>query len=240
VHEFLTYSQLRSNTHLGRELSREQLELFDSRGVRPPTSDQEALAALHRLEEEVPSEFPILVKDAELVTLAQRLSKMPTFEQLLDRLQSHPMATRTTRDLIEEVAALPASEGPSYDGLRVLWIDDNPEWIKDKIGMLQERGAHVATAPNLKIAREMLRLTLPDVIISDIMRDGDENAGLNDLEELQRGNEFSGPFIFYTSRLTPSRQKAAESLGVNITSSREALMEFLRRNKEKDADRQTT
>ena len=228
VYEFLTYSELRNSIQLGENLSDEGKQFFSSHGIRPPASDQGALAALHRLEEEIPIEFPAIVKDAEFVSLVKSLSSLVNFDALIDRLQSHPMATVPTRDLIEEISAPPESELVTYDGLRILWIDDNPDWIRDKIEALVERGASVATATDLQSARELLKLTShPDVIISDISRSGDENAGLNDLNELRRSKVYDGPVIFYTSRLTPSRQRMADSLDAVITSSREVLMEFL-------------
>lgn len=232
VHEFLTYNELRNSIQLGENLSDEGRKLFGSHRMRPPASDQDAPAALHRLEEEMPIEFPDMAKDAEFVSLVKSLSKLDDFDLLIDRLQSHPMATVTTRDLIEKVSTPPESELVTYDGLRVLWIDDNPDWIKDQIKALVERDASVATATDLQSARELLKLTThPDVIISDISRDGDENAGLKDLEELRRNKVYDGPVIFYTSRITPSRQRVADSLGAVITSSREVLMEFLARIK---------
>ena len=234
VHEFLTYNELRNSIQLGESLSDEGRRLFGTHRIRPPDSNGDAPGALHRLEEEMPIEFPDMAKDSEFVSLVKSLSKLDNFEQLIDRLQSHPMTTVTTRDLIEEISAPAESELITYGGLRILWIDDNPDWIKERVATLVERGASVVTATDLQSARELLKLTRPDVIVSDISRGGDDSAGLKDMEELRK-NGYNGPVIFYTSRLTPSRQRVAESLDAVATTAPEALMEFLGRVKKERA-----
>lgn len=66
------------------------------------------------------------------------------------------------------------------------------------------------------------------MLISDIARSGDANAGLNDLEAMRADGTFTGPAIFYTARVTPSRQRSAEALGARITTTPDVLLEYLR------------
>lgn len=243
--DFRTYTRLRSEVRsdvpLGRVLSDSDREFFERHSVRPPAPDDDAMAVLHQLEEELPVEFPRMVKDTEFSSLVQGLVEgLPNapntnmLRDLLDFLQSHKLATAPTRELIGDAAGQSAMDPSPYRGLHILWIDDNPAWIKDKADILMAEGAQVTTATDLQSARAMLRrMPHPDVIISDINRANDENRGLKDMQILRSDRTYLGPALFYTSRVTPSRQRSAADLDASITSSRDGLADFLTRIQKK-------
>ena len=66
------------------------------------------------------------------------------------------------------------------------------------------------------------------MLISDIARPDGVNAGLNDLEAMRADGIYTGPVIFYSARVTPSRQRSAEALGASITTAPDVLLDYLR------------
>jgi len=112
--------------------------------------------------------------------------------------------------------------------LRVLWIDDDQESIRSELAAVIGMGATVEVVTSGDEARAAIAERGPDVLISDITRSGDANAGLSDLQAMRTDGTYTGPAIFYTERVTPSRQRSAEALGANITTAPDVLLEYLR------------
>jgi CheY-like chemotaxis protein len=97
-------------------------------------------------------------------------------------------------------------------GLTVLWIDDNAgdDLMLDQ---LKQRSVRVTIAANRDQAVRELRRQRPDVVLSDITRYGNSQAGFDDLEYLHNEGIYDGPTIFYAGSVTQSRQTRADQLG---------------------------
>ncbi|MEV5539052.1 P-loop NTPase fold protein [Saccharopolyspora shandongensis] len=133
------------------------------------------------------------------------------------------------------VAAAPEGTDAS-PMLRVLWIDDSfkPDLLGDaKLDLIADahsRGIRVLRTNDPESLNDAFRRFEPDLFISDITRDGDPNAGLDDLAALRSDGIYDGPAIFYTSRVTPSRVKRAEELGaLGVTADPRELMSWIER-----------
>ncbi|MFI0468388.1 P-loop NTPase fold protein [Saccharopolyspora sp. 5N102] len=127
-------------------------------------------------------------------------------------------------------------EDEASPGLRVLWVDDSfkPDLLGDaKLDLIADahrRGIRVLQTNDPESLKSAFRLFEPDLFISDITRDGDPNAGLDDLAALRSDGIYDGPAIFYTSRVTPSRVKRAEELGaLGVTADPRELMSWIER-----------
>jgi CheY-like chemotaxis protein len=102
--------------------------------------------------------------------------------------------------------------------VRILWLNDEPESDLELIDSITARGAAVSRARNLEEAIALLR-SAPrvDVLVSDLTREGNPNAGFEELERLRSEASYGGEVIFYTLRVTPSRRKRADDLGARMT-----------------------
>lgn len=61
-----------------------------------------------------------------------------------------------------------ADDGPDFDGLALLVVDDEPDARELVARILRERGAKVQTAADAEEALELLELGRPDLLISDV------------------------------------------------------------------------
>ena len=112
--------------------------------------------------------------------------------------------------------------------MRVLWIDDDAEGNRSLINYLSERGAQVYNAVDLASATEMLTVIRPTVLLSDITRGDNANAGLDDLAVLRENESYLGPVIFYTGRVTPTRVERARELGaIGVTNQADTVLRWL-------------
>ncbi|MEV0051089.1 P-loop NTPase fold protein [Saccharopolyspora shandongensis] len=157
-----------------------------------------------------------------------------------------PNDPQSLRDLLHQnidvVNAWPTLVQPGDDKssplLRVLWIDDSftPDLADDaKLDLIagaHSRGVRVFQTGigDLESTKFVIQRFKPGLLISDITRDGDPNAGLDDLAALRSDGIYDGPAIFYTSRVTPSRVKRAEELGaLGVTADPRELMSWIER-----------
>jgi hypothetical protein len=76
-------------------------------------------------------------------------------------------------------------------------------------------------------AEKHLRTTHFDVLISDVTRGSDKEAGYADLEWLKREGLFDGRAIFYVNRITPARRRRADALGASVINTPAELMREL-------------
>jgi CheY-like chemotaxis protein len=219
ITEFLDYSEIRRSLASGHESASE-------------------LARRFLADHNVPASDPLTLKDIEAVLpeVYPTLADDGNFRQLLSDLAADPerqdiyawLAKRTAADAASVVELTDVSASPSRE-LRVLWLDDHPEFILDERRLLEERGlARVSHADDIEQARLfMAGAARPfDLVISDVARDegGDEETGFDDVESL-RGEGFGGPVIFYTSRITPSRRSRARELDATIVNDPRSLIE---------------
>jgi CheY-like chemotaxis protein len=109
-------------------------------------------------------------------------------------------------------------------GARVLWIDDNPSWIVAEKQALQALGIHVDVAQTNQDAVQLLGQQPYDLVISDIDREGDPQAGLTFLSEL-RSMQHPEPVIFYVGYTDPERGTPAYAFA--ITDRPDELLDYV-------------
>jgi CheY-like chemotaxis protein len=193
-------------------------KLFATTAVRAPEPDaskDELDACLNEVVQELPVGFPELAKDREFVAL---LESLPTGSEQWRRLLRKPLRS-----------ALASSAEPSvFRGMRVLWIDDYPDNNAGPMARLTAGGALVETAIDRDAAVMALRRLQPTVLVSDIGRGEDPQAGFTDLKYLQDHSLYRGPAFFYTGSVTPARLSQAQALGANgITADTSELLNWL-------------
>jgi CheY-like chemotaxis protein len=100
-------------------------------------------------------------------------------------------------------------------GLVILWVDDDsPKTDSLLFQELTRFGAEVTDVPDRDLAVRELRRRRPDVLLSDVTRFGDDEAGFTDLEYFRHEGLYDGPVIFYTGGVTPTKLRRATDLGV--------------------------
>jgi CheY-like chemotaxis protein len=224
--EFLMYFDIRSNVHLGRAPSEEERRYFQAHLVRAP-GEQYVAEDLLRLEQELPVTFPRVVRDIDFVALLRTLSNREDFDRLQRRLQRHPISSVISSEISAPFVAH-LQEERDLTGLRVLWIDDQQEAVRYERDVLLALGVTVQMVTSGAEARSAIAERLPHVLISGITRQDDTSAALADLRAMRAAGIYSGPTVFYTDRVTPSRQRVADALKTFIATSPDALVEYLR------------
>jgi DNA-binding response OmpR family regulator len=111
-----------------------------------------------------------------------------------------------------------------YAGAFVLWVDDHPENNAEDAAYLEFLGARVAVAEGARQAERILGgPTRVDLLISDVARGMDGDAGFTTLRRWRDSGRYDGPAIFYTDRITPNREVRCREVGAEITGSSEEL-----------------
>jgi CheY-like chemotaxis protein len=228
VEEFLEYEGARKT--LRREvLSVSDHEVVDRALARHdlPSSkkiSEEPKEILRLLEERVPVEFPGLAERQEFVDLVRSLSSERNWLELRRAF---------SRGALAQVDS-PESEGSfwgrtGFAGRRVIWIDDEMQVNGDLVAILRKGGAYVVTVENEEqLVSEMSEEEFT-VLISDITRGDDYEAGFQALRALREHPQVERPerIVFFTSRVTPERVETATELGAKITSDPKALLNFV-------------
>ena len=98
-------------------------------------------------------------------------------------------------------------------GRRVLWVDDDPRSTLYERLALSELGIHVDVATSTDEALYTCRSVPPDVVISDLKRDGNNCAGLEFLSDLRR-SALCLPVIFYIGDLDRNRGTPPGAFGI--------------------------
>jgi hypothetical protein len=87
--------------------------------------------------------------------------------------------TPTFNTVVARGAIIRASRNaPAIDGAHVLWVDGHPENNQLEEGILKDMGIEVRRASTTKEALSLLPGFAPDIIISNIAREGDEQFPL--------------------------------------------------------------
>jgi CheY-like chemotaxis protein len=173
--------------------------------------------ALDALEEELPEAYPALAQNEDFVEVLRSLGDPEGRRRLVDKLQRRrPHTPSGGPDPRSEGTAVATDRPPI--SVRILWLNDEPESDLELIDSITARGATVSRARNLEEAIALLR-SAPrvDVLVSDLTREGNPNAGFEELERLRSEASYGGEVIFYTLRVTPSRRKRADELGARMT-----------------------
>jgi esterase/lipase superfamily enzyme/FixJ family two-component response regulator len=113
-------------------------------------------------------------------------------------------------------------------GASAMWVDDAPQGNADAQAQLAAWGLALQLATSTEDALARLEREDVDLIISDMVRGHDEEAGLKLLTEL-RWRDNSIPFIVYAGRSVVRRYQTVMSAGaLGCTSKLERLYEFVR------------
>lgn len=222
IGEFLTYARLRRELVIGTrwDMQGEAGDVLQHaltvHHLAPPSDQETGEAALARLEQRLPEEFPGLAASEALVALLNGLGDEEAREALRTRLVNRPLATATIQ---LEPDAVPA-EAAVLAGTRIVCVDDNPDSLSSLVGMLKERGAEVTVYADPQAAESDILRRRPDVVISDITRGEDPDAGFTAARQLRAGG-YSGPLIFFTARITPERRRQASEVGALTTANTE-------------------
>ena len=93
------------------------------------------------------------------------------------------LAKRTVADHVE--TTVPALEAPRLDGLRVLIVEDDAECRELVHVILEKAGAHITAVSSAREAMDVLRVSRPDALVSDIgMPDEDGFALISKVRNL--------------------------------------------------------
>ncbi|MDA2808643.1 P-loop NTPase fold protein [Nocardiopsis suaedae] len=228
VREFLVYRKaMRSALGVDPKVADEDVDsLYIDHDIPPPSSsgNDDTEDILGKLEARLPSSFAALAYDRSFVSLAGHLWNDANSD-LIQQVLSRPPARVTSppKDGIDEdderTLGTPMSTAP-HTGKSLLWIDDNPPNNRVFAKHLQLSGVYVENARDQEEASRSLRSRKWDLIISDVTRHGDPEAGFTDLTKFLSGGQAHTPVIFYVGRVTPERRNRASTLGaLGITSS---------------------
>ena len=212
VTEFLEYVAARDALRRRGDLAPVQQAFETLKVSMPPNPDHDSLLVL--LEEEVRVPFSKLVAQDGFVTLIESLAGADDWPRL--------------RAQLAEGREPEIGDDPGrFDGLSVIWIDDNPENNEQYVSALTAAGAYVIASPDIEHTRLVLEHGPVDVLISDIARGGRRDAGFDDLKALAADGLAPRTLLFFTARVTPGNQAAAAALGAEVYSSPTELFKRL-------------
>lgn len=108
---------------------------------------------------------------------------------------------------------------------RILWVDDNPASVANEAGAFRELGVQVDHATDTDAALQRLQSERYDLVISDLARGGESEAGLI-LMRTMKADNIDTPVMIYTSAHGARATQGAKSAGaVLVTSSPTVLFE---------------
>ncbi|GGO27715.1 P-loop NTPase fold protein [Micromonospora parathelypteridis] len=175
-----------------------------------------------QLAERVPALWPALIDNDDLLDLLRSFGDQAERGHLQSRLRRRPLSTAPT-------TLSGRGKEPRLDGIRLLWVDDNPAGNEALINTITARGAQVRTAVSGEQARALLPNFNPNLLLSDVGRGGAE-VGFTDLVALRKDG-YAGPALFYTSHFsTTLNEKAIAAGAVGVTASPTTVMEWLERH----------
>jgi CheY-like chemotaxis protein len=110
-------------------------------------------------------------------------------------------------------AALPSPRSQRrLQGARILWVDDRPENNRFERQALEALGIDIDISTSTEDALEKVRRRSYDLIISDMGRPGDPQAGYTLLDDLRRsGNQT--PFVIYAGSKSAEHVREARKHG---------------------------
>ncbi|MET7744087.1 response regulator [Streptomyces sp. NPDC005385] len=123
--------------------------------------------------------------------------------ELLDRAQDESQSTvtatarRTALGRLEHAADV-------LQGGKILWVDDRPEGNVPLVDLFRAASMTVDVTLSTEEATPLFRRRPYDIIVSDIDRDGDRQAGIKMLRVLEQ-YKIDVPVLIYTGRFDPER-----------------------------------
>jgi CheY-like chemotaxis protein len=106
--------------------------------------------------------------------------------------------------------------GDTISGLRILWVDDEPDNNIEEQMLLSQLGAQITSAENTTAALTDLRTRTFDVVISDMKRGEETTAGLTLLAKMSE-DHFNVPIIIYTGTDQSDQSRPAGVFGITNT-----------------------
>jgi CheY-like chemotaxis protein len=100
-----------------------------------------------------------------------------------------------------------------FRDVRVLWIDDVPDSLHNERKMLQRLQVDIDFVKNSAEAMKLLQGADYDIVLSDILRDGDPAAGVKFLQEYGKEPQ-RPPFIFYIGFFQPEKGVPPYAFGI--------------------------
>jgi hypothetical protein len=216
--EFLGYCDVRSALRRGVGLDSQEwpavVGALDAHDLAVPVEGEpiEHGALLRSIEEELPESFGRLAADDDFVSLVRSMGGPDDRERLRHKLERRRYVPSTPAG----VTSAPGIELPSdvdLSGVQIAWLGTDPDRARPEIAAMVGRGA--AVAPHEDVPSMLASGRSVDLVVVDIEA-GDDEAGFRDLEQL-RVVGYTGAKVLYTSRLTPTRRRAAEARGAQIT-----------------------
>lgn len=95
----------------------------------------------------------------------------------------------------------------------ILWIDDAPEHNRNEQRVFEQLHAKIEFATSSAQAQKMLAKNKYDLILSDILRNGDATAGLKFLEKYRKTKKRL-PLIFYVGSPDPDKPVPVGAFGL--------------------------
>lgn len=232
IEDFLSYSRARDHLRSGEPLDRDSMEdvraALSNEGVTVPVlaagTDREEI--LRRLEESVRVQFRNASDEGrrfiDLVTALREESDWPV---LRDALASGDLPESSVQFESQYVPA--RRRRRRFEGLRILWVDDEMPKNRRTIDSLREGGADLWLAEDTAEMERYLDAASFDVLISDIDREEDENAGFEAVEHLASA-ERTPPYVaFYALRATQRRLNRAKELDAELFFQENKLFDYL-------------
>ena len=185
------------------------------RGINAvPISADDADAYFNAFEQNLPPDYQILATDRQFVGLLTSMTDDDK-RQLRALARSDTVVATQAPDVeAEPTSSSPGSEPmPVELGSTVLWIDDEPK--SEDQALLPEDVQLVVATSQAEAERIMANARRVDLVISDIGRGDDPNAGLDGLRQL-RAAGYDGPAVFYTMRPTTGNVSEANSLNAEV------------------------
>ena len=100
-----------------------------------------------------------------------------------------------------------------FKGAWFLWVDDSPENNLNERKMFRQLGVEIDLARNTEEALKMLRTPGYDLVLSDMARGLEPQAGLDFLHKLRQTDQTT-PVIFYVGTFAPEKGIPPGSFGI--------------------------
>lgn len=190
--------------------------LSESMGLPKPNSPTE----LDRLHGHVPTEFRNLARNNTFVALLHGIGGAEVRTVFQAQLLRRPLATEVPR-----VPETRMSDNLMLDGMRIIRVSDEPQ-SEGVPRLLESHGAEVTVFTSADESNPVILTVQPDVVISDITRGDDREAGFRQVENLRTAG-YQGAIVFYTGFVDPARKARARRLDASITADISTLVGLL-------------
>jgi KAP family P-loop domain len=182
--------------------------------------------------QELPPDYPLLAADRQFTQLVLAMSD--DVKRELRRLARSEQVQSVQSAMAD--ATLKVSPQVDYGetsvsiapGTPVLWIDDHPDPADHAV---LPPGVNLILATSTEEAKSTLSAQKQPIalLISDIGRGDDRDAGLDGLRDIRESKLYDGPAVFYTLRPTRGQVDEASKWNAQVTSSPDELRTVVQR-----------